>query len=60
MAASSAMLRMLLVLCALATPALAVVGPCKPRGPVKSCEGDPCCPTLKCGFSSTGGGFYCL
>jgi hypothetical protein len=58
MAASSALLRMLLVLCALAAPALAVV--CTPRGPVKTCTGVKCCNGLKCSFTSTGGGFYCL
>jgi hypothetical protein len=32
---------------------------CK-RGEVTTCKGTVCCPGLTCGFTSTGGGFYCL
>ncbi len=33
---------------------------CVRGGPLKSCAGVTCCPGLKCGFSSVGGGFFCL
>jgi len=63
MAASATLMRVLLALCALAAPALAVVGAgagCS-KGYLKdTCKGVTCCPGLKCVFTSTGGGYYCL
>ena len=61
MTASTVLLRVLLALCVLAAPALAVGGTaaCK-RGEVSTCKGTVCCPGLTCSFTSTGGGFYCL
>ncbi len=69
MAVSAALMRMLLVLCALVAPALALLGSGSRGGGTcvsgllpegKSCKDVTCCGKLTCGFTSTGGGFYCL
>jgi len=63
MAASATLLRLLLALCVLAAPALAVgagSGTGCVKGEVPTCKGVNCCPGYTCGFTSVGGGFFCL